>query len=98
MHSYLEACVLQIQIISKKKKNVWKRQSLSKSILNNYHPCLWERSGSVVERLTWDRGAAGSSLIGVTALCPWARHINPSLVLVQPKKTPLYNWKIVDGM
>ena len=30
---------------------------------------LWERSGSVVEFLTRDRGAAGSSLAGVTALC-----------------------------
>ena len=30
----------------------------------------WERSGSVVECLTRDRGAAGSSLTGVTALCP----------------------------
>ena len=29
----------------------------------------------------------GSSLTGITALCPWARHINPSLVLVQPRKT-----------
>ena len=29
-----------------------------------------ERSGSVVECLTPDRGAAGSSLTGVTALCP----------------------------
>ena len=29
-----------------------------------------ERSGSVVECLTRDRGAAGSSLTGVTALCP----------------------------
>ena len=29
-----------------------------------------ERSGSVVECLTRDRRAAGSSLIGVTALCP----------------------------
>ena len=28
----------------------------------------WERSGSVVECLTRDRGAAGSSLTGVTAL------------------------------
>ena len=41
-----------------------------------------EPSGSVVECLTRDRGAAGSSLTGVTALCPWA-----SLVLVQPRKT-----------
>ena len=30
----------------------------------------WERGGSVVECLTRDGGAAGSSLIGVTALCP----------------------------
>ena len=31
---------------------------------------FWERSGSVVECLTRDRRAAGSSLTGVTALCP----------------------------
>ena len=29
-----------------------------------------ERSGSVVECLTQDRGAAGSSLTGITVLCP----------------------------
>ena len=29
-----------------------------------------ERSGSVVECLTRDRGATGSRLTGVTALCP----------------------------
>ena len=44
----------------------------------------------MVECLTRDRGAAGSSLTGVTALCPWARHINPSLVLVRPRKTRPY--------
>ena len=54
-------------------------------------------SGSVVECLTQDQGAAGSSLTNVTVWCPWARHINPSLGLVQPRKT-LYNWKIVDEM
>ena len=43
-------------------------------------------SGSVVECLTLDWGDAGSSLTGVTALCPWARHIYPCLVLVQPRK------------
>ena len=31
---------------------------------------LRERSGSVVECLTRDRGAAGLSITGVTALCP----------------------------
>ena len=34
--------------------------------------------------------AADSSLTGVTALCPCARHINLSLVLVQPRKTHTY--------
>ena len=29
-----------------------------------------ERSGSVVECLTRDRGAAGSSLTGVAVMCP----------------------------
>ena len=42
-----------------------------------------ERSGSVVECLTQDRGAAGTSL----HCGPWARHIYPSLVLVQLRKT-----------
>ena len=51
---------------------------------------LWEPSGSVVECLTWDWGAAGLSLTDITALCPWARHINPSLVLVQPRTSHPY--------
>ena len=45
--------------------------------------------------LTRDRGVAGSSLIGVTALCPWARHTNPSLVMVQPRKTRPYLTEIL---
>ena len=49
----------------------------------------------MVECLTRNRGAAGSSLTGVTALCPRARHINPSLVLVQPRKTGPY---ITEGL
>ena len=48
---------------------------------------FWLTSGSVVECLTRERGVAGSSLTGVTALCPWARHIYPRLVLVHPRKT-----------
>ena len=51
---------------------------------------LREPSGSVVECLIQDREAPGSSLTGVTALCPWARHINPSLAVVQPRKTRPY--------
>ena len=50
----------------------------------------WEHSGSVVECLTQDWGAAVLSLTGVTGLCPWVRNINPSLVLVQPRKTGSY--------
>ena len=37
--------------------------------LVSYHIKRRERSGSVVECLTRDRGAVGSSLTGVTALC-----------------------------
>ena len=41
---------------------------------------------------------AGLSLIGITALCPWARHINPSLVLVQPRKTrPFITERLLNG-
>ena len=37
-------------------------------------------------------------LTGVTALCPWARHINPCLVLVQPRKTlPDITMKLLTG-
>ena len=63
---------------------------MTKSIYLTYHfqPYkMWECSDSVVKCLTRDQGAAGSSLTGVNVLCPWERHINPSLVLVQPRKT-----------
>ena len=51
-----------------------------------------ERSGSVVECLTRDRRAAGLSLTGVTALCPWARP-NAGITQEDPSRR---NWKIVD--
>ena len=58
---------------------------------------LRERSGSVVECLTRDRRAAGSSLTGVTALS-LSKNINPSLVLVQPRKTrPFITEKLLMG-
>ena len=41
-------------------------------------------SGSVVDCLS---RVASSSLTVVTALCSWAIHINPFLILVQPRKT-----------
>ena len=34
---------------------------------------FWERSGSMVECLTRDREAAGSSLTGITALWSWSK-------------------------
>ena len=43
----------------------------------------------MIECLTRDRWAAGSSFIGVTALCPLGRHINPRLLLVHLRKTRL---------
>ena len=46
-----------------------------------------KRSGPVVECLTRDQRATGSSLTGVPVLCHSARHINPSIVLFQPRKT-----------
>ena len=54
----------------------------------NYYPTtLRERighSGRVVDARLW---AAGSSLNGITALWSLSKHIYPSLVLVQPRKT-----------
>ena len=45
--------------------------------------CLWEAM-----RAQWFSGRVlDSSLTNVTALCPIARHMNPCLVLAQPKKT-----------
>ena len=40
------------------------------TIIINPDPANRERSGSVVECLARDRGAVGSSLTGVTVLCP----------------------------
>ena len=43
--------------------------SVSLAFIHHYID-IPERSGSVVECLTRDRGAAGSNLTGVAALCP----------------------------
>ena len=53
------------------------------TLVSNVREC----SGSVVECLTPDGRSAGSSLTGITALCPWAGHFYPCLVLVQPRQT-----------
>ena len=54
----------------------------------------WLCGSAVAQCLTRNRGVAGWSLTDVTSLCPWPRHINPCLVLVQPTKT--CTWKFVD--
>ena len=52
----------------------------------------------MVECLSRDRGPAGLSLTAVTALCPWASHINPSLVLLQPRKSrPFITERLLMG-
>ena len=66
---------------------------------NRVRNSVREHSGSVVECLTRDRGVAGLSLTCVTVLCLRARHINPCLVLVQPRKTcPDITEKLLTGM
>ena len=50
----------------------------------------WERSGSMVECFTRDREAAGSSLTRRHCVVSLSETINPSLVLVQPRKTRLF--------
>ena len=50
-------------------------------------PLYKQYTRRMIECLTRDRGVAGSSLNGGTALCPWARHLILCLVLIQPRKT-----------
>ena len=49
-----------------------------------------QTGGSLAECLTPDRGDVGSSLTSASAMCPLARHIYPSLVLIQSRKTHSY--------
>ena len=59
---------------------------------------LWERSGSVVECLTRDRRAAGSSLTGRHRVVSLSKNINPSVVLGQPRKTrPFITERLLMG-
>ena len=62
-----------------------------------FYKRIRERSGSVVEYLTQDREAAGSSLTGATALWSLSK-THPNLVLVQPRKThPCITERLVMG-
>ena len=57
-----------------------------------------ERSGSVLECSTRGRGAAGSSLTGVTALWSLSKTHLSFLSTGSTQEDPsLFNWKIVDG-
>ena len=57
-----------------------------------------ERSGSVVECLTRDRGAGGSSLTGITVLWSLSKTNLSQLSTGSTQEDPsLFNWKIVDG-
>ena len=72
--------------------------SSDKCLAQGWQRNIRERSGSVVECLTQGRRAMGLSLAGVTASCPWARHIYPSLILVQPRKTlPFITERLLMG-
>ena len=51
-------------------RSLWHTCSNDITMTSLNYICTRERGGSVVECLTRDRRAAGSSLTGVTALCP----------------------------
>ena len=58
---------------------------------------FWEPSGSVVECLTRDRGAVGSSLTGFTALWSLSKtHLSELSTGLTQEDPSLFNWKIVD--
>ena len=58
----------------------------------------WERSGSMVEYFNRDREAAGSSLSRRHCVVSLNKTINPSLVLVQPRKTrPFITGRLLIG-
>ena len=58
----------------------------------------WERSGSVVECLTRDREARGFEPHRRHCVMSLSKNINPSLVLVQPRKTcPYITERLLKG-
>ena len=65
-------------------KTVFMFNSTEHEISTFHKKQIWS---TVVECLTRDRGATGSSLTRVTVYCPWARLNYPCSVVVQPRKT-----------
>ena len=57
----------------------------------------WERSDSVVECLTRDRGATGSSLTGVTLWSLSKTHLSSLSTSSTKEDPPLFNLKNIDG-
>ena len=72
---HARVCYYRDSIKIQRKNNCWKSKLVPVHVWY-YRDRIWmqwdrrERSGSVVECLTRDRRAAGSSLTGVTVLCP----------------------------
>ena len=60
-------------------QTVWHSESPWKFFFKLFLKKVRAWGSAVVECLTRDRTSAGSSLISVTTLCPWARHINPTV-------------------
>ena len=76
------------------KINQAKSSRLSKSSVASFH-LMWERSGSVVECLTRDRGFEPHRRHYIVSL---SKNINPSLELVQPRKTrPFISERLLMG-
>ena len=70
LRNYLEIMYPAVVVPPLPEKKVRSGIQKCSKISNNFlFPFLGE-SGTVVECMTRDRGAAGSSLTGVTALCP----------------------------
>ena len=106
--TWLTLCILETPkwIFYKQWRFLWNATYCGISSGSTLFVC-WERSGSVVECLTPDRGAPCLSLTTFIALWSLSKTHNPSLVLVQPRKTRpwLNNFKsyllipaIISGM
>ena len=80
MPKYLKAVAMKTEKSTAEHTLMW-------LILPKYINCHRERSGSVVECLTRDRGPQFRASPTSQRCGPWARHIYPSLVLFKPRKT-----------
>ena len=66
------------------------QQNIDTDGLASYSLLFWEGSGSVEESLTRNRGAVGVKPHQRHCVVSLSKNINPSLVLVQPRKTHPY--------